>query len=98
MKKALILVLNAGVVMTALANTPQVAPWGVSLSYVDKSVRPGDDFFRHANGGWLKNATIPPDRQVAGVNLEIDKGNETKMTAVIVTLLTKDENSLTADE
>jgi putative endopeptidase len=98
MKKALTVFLSAGAVMTALANVPQVAPWGVSLNYVDTKTRPGDDFFKYSNGGWLKSASIPPDRQVAGVNLEIDKSNETKMSAVVVALLTKDEASLTADE
>ncbi|HEY5644383.1 MAG TPA: hypothetical protein VIS76_00450, partial [Pseudomonadales bacterium] len=26
---------------------------GVDLSLMDPSVRPGDDFYRYANGGWL---------------------------------------------
>jgi predicted metalloendopeptidase len=26
---------------------------------IDRSVRPGDDFYRYANGGWLKTTTIP---------------------------------------
>lgn len=26
---------------------------------MDRSVKPGDDFYRYANGGWLKAATIP---------------------------------------
>lgn len=26
---------------------------------VDPSVKPGDDFYRYANGGWLKSAVIP---------------------------------------
>jgi putative endopeptidase len=27
---------------------------------IDPSIRPGDDFYRYANGGWLKTAAIPP--------------------------------------
>jgi putative endopeptidase len=30
---------------------------------VDSTIRPGDDFFAYANGGWLKATTIPPDRK-----------------------------------
>jgi len=30
-------------------------------SAFDKSVSPKDDFFRYANGAWLKNTPIPPD-------------------------------------
>ena len=26
---------------------------------MDRSVKPGDDFYRYANGGWLKTTTIP---------------------------------------
>jgi len=31
-----------------------------SLQEMDPSIKPGDDFYRYANGGWLKTATIPP--------------------------------------
>src|SRR6266550_9310964 len=34
---------------------------------IDPSVAPGDDFFRYANGGWLKRTEIPPDRSSYGV-------------------------------
>ncbi len=33
----------------------------VDLGGMDRGVAPGDDFFRYANGGWLKAAVIPPD-------------------------------------
>ncbi len=33
---------------------------------MDPSVRPGDDFFGYANGGWLKTHEIPPDRASYG--------------------------------
>src|SRR3954449_5359759 len=26
---------------------------------LDRSVKPGNDFYRYANGGWLRTATIP---------------------------------------
>jgi predicted metalloendopeptidase len=29
---------------------------------MDRSVKPGDDFYRYANGGWLKSAAIHADR------------------------------------
>jgi predicted metalloendopeptidase len=34
---------------------------------MDTSIPPGDDFFSYANGNWLKNASIPPDRSSFGV-------------------------------
>jgi putative endopeptidase len=33
----------------------------VDLSKIDPSVRPQDDFFRYANGSWLKSTQIPAD-------------------------------------
>ncbi|MGE5813216.1 MAG: M13 family metallopeptidase, partial [Acidobacteriota bacterium] len=32
----------------------------------DRSMAPGNDFFRYANGTWLKTAQIPPDRSSFG--------------------------------
>ena len=40
---------------------------GVSTADMDASVRPGDDFYSYANGGWIKRTEIPPDRPGVGV-------------------------------
>jgi putative endopeptidase len=40
---------------------------GIHLAGQDPSVAPGDDFFAYANGGWLKQTAIPPDRASYGV-------------------------------
>src|ERR1044072_6212507 len=39
---------------------------GIDLTGMDRSVDPGDDFFRYANGGWLKAVQIPADRPAYG--------------------------------
>jgi putative endopeptidase len=41
---------------------------GIDLAGIDRSVAPGDDFFRYANGTWLKTTEIPADRSVWGVS------------------------------
>jgi len=33
--------------------------WGFDTQNIDKAVRPQDDFYRYANGTWLKNTKIP---------------------------------------
>jgi endothelin-converting enzyme/putative endopeptidase len=38
----------------------QIGVWGVETANIAKSVRPGDDFYRHVNEGWLKTAKMPP--------------------------------------
>ncbi|HEU4765506.1 MAG TPA: M13 family metallopeptidase [Candidatus Eisenbacteria bacterium] len=83
---------------TALA-APDVPPWGLNLDYLDRSGNPGDDFYVYANGGWLKTATIPPDRPGSGVGLEMGLRNEERMKAIIADLharpnLTDEEKKL----
>jgi putative endopeptidase len=34
---------------------------GVVVANMDRSVKPGDDFYRYANGGWIKQAQLPLD-------------------------------------
>ncbi len=41
---------------------------GIDLAGIDRSVAPGDDFFRYANGTWLKTTEIPADRSSWGVS------------------------------
>lgn len=36
--------------------------WGIDLEGMDRSVKPGDDFFRFVNGKWADKTEIPPDR------------------------------------
>jgi len=37
-------------------NSPPLDP-----KNIDTSVKPGDDFFRYANGAWVKRTEIPPE-------------------------------------
>ena len=51
----------------ALAEPVDVPDPGIDLAGMDRSVAPGEDFFRYANGVWLKTTEIPPDRGAYGV-------------------------------
>ncbi len=89
--------LLAGASTAALAGSaPAVPPWGVELSYVDKAVKPGDDFFAYGNGNWLKTAKIPGDRTYAGVNLELNLQNEARLKSIVADLEKK--NNPTPEE
>ncbi len=50
----------------AAAASPELGSFGIDLSNQDDSVRPGDDFFRYANGRWLDNFELPADRSDYG--------------------------------
>jgi putative endopeptidase len=41
---------------------PMYGAWGYDTAGADHSTRPGDDFFRYANGGWLDRTAIPADK------------------------------------
>jgi len=71
------------------AATPQVH--GINPANMDTSVNPGDDFFRYANGAWLKRTEIPPDRAGVGVFTPLaDLSN--KRTAGIIEDAAKEES------
>jgi endothelin-converting enzyme/putative endopeptidase len=40
---------------------------GIAVANMDRSVRPGDDFFHYANGAWIQRTEIPADRSYIGV-------------------------------
>src|SRR5262245_17402916 len=48
-------------------NTPAPETHGIVVASIDRSVKPGDDFFRYANGEWLKHTEIPPDKVAVNV-------------------------------
>lgn len=59
----LVLFMSSGLARGADKQAPSMpAASGIDLQYVDKAIRPQDDFFRHVNGKWLANTEIPSDR------------------------------------
>jgi len=52
---------------------------GIDFAAIDKSVKPGDDFDKYANGTWEKTAQIPPDKSNIGVfSIINDRAQERK--------------------
>ncbi len=45
---------------------------GIAIANMDPSVKPGDDFYQYANGGWIKRTEIPPDRGRIGIFSTLD--------------------------
>jgi putative endopeptidase len=43
------------------APTAAIGPWGFDVAGMDTTVKPGDDFYKYANGKWLATNKIPPD-------------------------------------
>jgi len=45
-----------------------IGSFGIDLTAIDPSVKPGDDFYQYVNGAWLNANTIPEDRSSWGTN------------------------------
>ncbi|VVT13680.1 Peptidase M13 [Sphingomonas sp. EC-HK361] len=55
---------------------------GVNQAYIDKGVKPGDDFNAYANGAWAAKAEIPADRSSIGVGYDVFKVAEGRNAAL----------------
>jgi putative endopeptidase len=55
---------------------------GFSVENMDKSVKPGEDFFRYVNGTWLKNTEIPGDKVQWGSFMELRENNQKQLKEV----------------
>ena len=81
----------------AVAKTAHLGNWGVDLSGMDKTVNPGDDFFRYINGAWYDKAVIPPDRTSTGAFVDLDVESEDRVRAIMTELETR-KDRLSPDE
>jgi putative endopeptidase len=55
------------ILATLAQNTTVPETHGIAVANMDRSVKPGDDFYHYANGDWIKRTEIPPDRSKVGV-------------------------------
>ena len=56
---------------------------GIELQYMDKSVRPNDDFFQFVNGTWVKQTEIPSDRTRWGSFDELRQNTDVDALAIL---------------
>ena len=81
-------------VTSALAATPSApgqtkatyGDFGLDLTGLDKSVKPGDDFYHYADGNWLKTNTIPSDRARWGVMDQLSEDADERIRKLIQSL------------
>jgi putative endopeptidase len=89
---ALVMLAGAGipgavaVPAASLSRHAQIGDFGIDLAARDLSVRPGDDFYRYANGHWLDTHQIPPDRTSWGSFAELQERTEVQLREIIEAL------------
>jgi putative endopeptidase len=62
---------------------PRYGTWGVATADMDKAVKPGDDFYRYAEGSWLRSAEIAADKARAGYNYDLPDVTETEVRSMV---------------
>ena len=65
------------------AGKPQIGPWGFDLAGMDRTIKPGDDFFGYSGGAWMKNTPIPPDRSSWGPFFVLRANAEKDVKAIV---------------
>ena len=62
---------------------PTYGSYGFDAAGMDLSVKPGDDFYDHANGTWAKNTPIPADKSNYGAFNTLDELSRTRTRAIL---------------
>jgi putative endopeptidase len=64
-------------------SAPKFGTWGVDLSARDMSVKPGDDFYRYAQGTAVDKLVIPADKSSYGAFNELRELSDRRVHAVL---------------
>lgn len=70
------------------AEKPVLGAWGIETQHVSRTVRPGDDFYRFVNEGWLKTAAPPPGLAYANAFVDAYLRTQGQLQALIDRILT----------
>jgi len=63
--------------------SPRYGTWGFDITGMDTSVKPGDDFYKFANGTWDAKTEIPADRTRYGNFDKLAELSEARTKAII---------------
>ncbi|MEP9357398.1 M13-type metalloendopeptidase [Sphingomonas sp. KR3-1] len=74
---------SAPVAAGADAGATRYGAWGFDLTGMDKSVKPGDDWYRFVNGAWNDRTQIPADRSSFGAFAVLRDLSEVRMRSLI---------------
>jgi putative endopeptidase len=61
----------------------EYGPWGYDLTGMDRSTKPGDDFYRYANGAWYDRTRIAPDRDSNGIDRVLNDAVELRIREIL---------------
>src|SRR4051794_10858291 len=67
----------------AQAAKPVYGAWGYEPSAMDRSVKPGDDFWAYVNGAWDERTQISADRSSAGFGVKLTDEAEINVRKIL---------------
>jgi putative endopeptidase len=70
---SVVLALSAAISFLHAQDSTKTDTHCIQVANIDRSVKPGDDFYLYANGEWIKRTEIPPDRARIGVFTALDE-------------------------
>lgn len=71
--------------MQKRAKKRQKGWWGFDMGAIDTTARPQDDFYRYANGAWLKKTKIPPEESRWGSFITLRYDTELQLKELVET-------------
>ena len=81
--KKLIFIITACISLYACkTQSAKNVPLDILTSDIDSSIKPGDDFFMYANGGWIKNTPIPGAESGWGIGNLVMEENYTRLKKI----------------
>ena len=85
MKKILTMMAMASMSLMTMAQAPLGS--GLNAADFNKSVRPGDDFYEYACGGWMKNNPLPAAYSRYGSFDRLQEDNDKRINGILTELL-----------
>ncbi len=82
----LILCLSCALILPLVRSVNADANWGFSMSNLDKTCKPCDDFYQFAMGGWMKSNPIPPEYATWGSFTVLRDKNLTDLHTILETV------------
>lgn len=62
---------------------PELGSFGIDLTAMDKTVKPGDDFFMYVNGSWYDSYELPDDKTSYGAFNRLGEISQERVRSII---------------
>lgn len=88
----------AGITGGFAQNESKESVHGINLQFMDRTIKPSDNFFRFVNGTWLDNTEIPADRTRWGSFDELREKTDKDMMVILNEALNNPSYAATSDQ